>query len=83
MLKLGPLGNQFPPKYVVWRKNADDTVKNVLSRGAQKSEKYKTRNTLNCDQSNYSSRIVFSHIPINLVKPELAPFDPQTPKTPS
>jgi len=23
-----------------------------------------TRNTLNCDQSNYSSRIVFSHIPI-------------------
>jgi len=24
----------------------------------------KTRNTLDCDQSNYSSRIVFSHIPI-------------------
>jgi len=23
-----------------------------------------TRNTLDCDQSNYSSRIVFSHIPI-------------------
>jgi len=28
-------------------------------------EKYVwTRNTLDCDQSNYSSRIVFSHIPI-------------------
>jgi len=25
-----------------------------------------TRNTLDCDQSNYSSRIVFSHIPIVL-----------------
>jgi len=24
----------------------------------------KTRNTLDCDQSDYSSRIVFSHIPI-------------------
>ena len=24
----------------------------------------KTRNTLDCDQSNYSSRIVFSHIPV-------------------
>jgi len=24
----------------------------------------KTRNTLDCDQSNYSTRIVFSHIPI-------------------
>ena len=23
-----------------------------------------TRNTLYCDQSNYSSRIIFSHIPI-------------------
>jgi len=26
--------------------------------------KYTARNTLDCDQSNYSSRIVFSHIPI-------------------
>jgi len=25
---------------------------------------YRTRNTLDCDQSNYYSRIVFSHIPI-------------------
>jgi len=23
-----------------------------------------TRNTLDCDQSNYSSRITFSHIPV-------------------
>ena len=42
-----------------------------------------TRNTLDCDQSNYSSRIVFSHIPFNLVKKELALFDPPTTKTPS
>ena len=27
-----------------------------------------TRNTLDCDQSNYSSRIVFSHIPIEFVQ---------------
>ena len=77
-----------------------------------------TRNTLDCDQSNYSSRIVFSHIPIEFgqtgisairsadteirrvditiwifqdggwaaildsAKPEIAPFDPPTSKTP-
>jgi len=85
-----------------------------------------TRNTLDCDQSNYSSSTVFSHIPIefgqtgisaikirhprtkhgvnrticrgdiaiwifqdggcaailDLAKPEIAPFDPPTPKTP-
>ena len=29
-------------------------------------QRIKTRNTLDCDQSNYSSRIVFSHIPIVL-----------------
>jgi len=42
------------------------------------------RNTLDCDQSNYSSRIVFSHIAylLNLATPEVVPFDPPTPKTP-
>ena len=54
-----------------------------------------TRNTLDCDQSNYCSRIVFSHIPIEfgqispfqflkmaaLAKPQIVPFDPPTPKT--
>ena len=29
---------------------------------------FNTRNTLDCDQPYYSSRIVFSHIPFNLVK---------------
>ena len=58
----------------------------------------RTRNTLDCDQSNYSSRIVFSHIPIafvqtvisairaailDLAKPEIAPFDPPTSKSPT
>jgi len=42
-----------------------------------------TRNTLDCDQSNYSLCIVFSHIPIEFGKKELAPFDPPIPKTPS
>ena len=37
-----------------------------------------------CIINNYSSHIVFSHIPIlNLVKSELAPFGPPTSKTPS
>ena len=42
-----------------------------------------TRNTLDCDQSNYSSRNVFPTYLLNLVKPEITPFDPATPKTPS
>jgi len=46
------------------------------------AQKYmQTRNTLDCDQSNYSSRIVFSHIPLHLIQLEIAPFDPPTPKT--
>jgi len=43
----------------------------------------KTRNTLDCDQSNYSSLIVFSHIPIEFGQTGIVPFDPPTPKTPS
>jgi len=42
-----------------------------------------TRNTLDCDQSNYSSRIVFSHIPIEFGQTGIAPFDPPTPKIPT
>jgi len=40
---------------------------------------------LDCDQSNYSSRVVFpSYILIlNVFKPEIAPFDPPTPETTS
>jgi len=34
-----------------------------------------TRNTLDCDQSNYSSRIVFPTYLLNLVQVEIAPFD--------
>jgi len=30
----------------------------------RRRRKWRTRNILDCDQSNYSSRIVFSHIPI-------------------
>jgi len=40
-----------------------------------------TRNTSDCDQSNYTSRIVFSHMPIEFGQ-KIAPFDPPIPKTP-
>ena len=39
-----------------------------------------TRNTSDCDQSNYSSRIVFPSYLLNLAKPEIALFDSPTPK---
>ena len=42
-----------------------------------------TRNTLDCDQSNYSSRIVFPSYLLNLAKPKIAIFDPPTTKIPS
>jgi len=35
-----------------------------LNQGRSDGDIPSTRNTLDCDQSNYSSRIVFSHIPI-------------------
>jgi len=41
-----------------------------------------TRNTLDCDQSNYSSRIVFSHIPIAFVQTGISAIrfaDPENP----
>jgi len=38
-----------------------------FSKHKRKTKKI-TRNTLDCDQSNYSSRIVFSHIPIAFVQ---------------
>jgi len=41
-----------------------------------------TRNTLGCDQSNYSSRIVFSHIPIAFVQTGISAIrfaDPENP----
>ena len=40
------------------------------------------RNTLDCDQSNYSSRIVFSHIPIAFVQTGISAIrfaDPEHP----
>jgi len=34
-LTMRPLGNQSPPKHVIWRKNGVDRCKNVVSRGGQ------------------------------------------------
>jgi len=39
---------------------------------------YERRNTLDCDQSNYSSRIVFSNIPIEFGHNILS-ADPENP----
>ena len=40
-----------------------------------------TRNTLDCDQSNYFSRIVFSHIPIEFGQTGNSAIRSRTPKT--
>ena len=48
----------------------------------QKREYVWTGNTLHCDQSNYSSRIVISHIPTEIGPTRKAPFDLPTSKTP-
>jgi len=46
---------------------------------------YFNKNTLDCDQSNYSSRsFLLQNVGLlNLVKPKIAPSDPPTTKTPA
>jgi len=34
-LTMRPLGDQSPPKHVIWRKNGVDRLKNVVSRSGQ------------------------------------------------
>jgi len=41
-----------------------------------------TRNTLDCDQSNYSSRIVFSHIPIEFGQKGISAIRSADPENP-
>ena len=41
-----------------------------------------TRNTLDCDQSNYSSRIVFSHIPIEFGQTGISAIRSADPENP-
>ena len=43
---------------------------------------WKTRNTLDCDQSNYSSRIVFSHIPIEFGQTGISAIKIHRPRKP-
>jgi len=38
-LTMRPLGNQSPPKHVIWRKNGVDPLKNVVSRGGERKIK--------------------------------------------
>jgi len=42
-----------------------------------------TRNTLDCDQSNYSSRIVFSHIPIEFSQKVISAIRSADPENPT
>jgi len=63
---------------LTWRRNK--TYAQVLSGSGRNNI---TRNTLDCDQSNYSSRIVFPSYLLNLAKPEITLFDSPTPKFPS
>jgi len=46
------------------------------------SEKLLTRNTLDCDQSNYSLRIVLSHIPIEFGQNGISAIRSADPKNP-
>jgi len=41
-----------------------------------------TRNTLDCDQSNYSSRIVFSHIPVEFGQKGISAIRSADPENP-
>jgi len=41
-----------------------------------------TRNTLDCDQSNYSSRIVFSHVPIEFGQKGISAIRSADPENP-
>jgi len=44
--------------------------------------KFYTRNTLDCDQSNYYSRIVFSHMPIEFGQKEISAIRSADPENP-
>ena len=75
-LSLQPLLDSFLERFIV----------RIADRCSESSATWHdnvTRNTLDCDQSNYSSRMVFPSYLLNLAKPEIALFDPPTPKIPS
>ena len=55
---------------------------NTASYCGLNNNKHSNRCCLDGMYEYYSSRIVFSHILINLAQIEIAPFDPPTPKTP-
>ena len=44
---------------------------------------FETINTLDCDQSNYSSRIVFSRIPIEFVQTGISAIRSANPENPT
>ena len=58
--------------YVFWS-GISKNVKNIIQ----------TRNTLDCDQSNYSSRIVFSHTPIEFGQTGISAIRSADPENPT
>ena len=46
------------------------------------ADKFLTRNTLDCDQPNYSSCIVFSHIPTEFGQTGISAIRPADPENP-
>jgi len=49
---------------------------------ASQEDNGRTRQTLDCDQSNYSSRIVFSHIPTECGHARISAIRSADPETP-
>jgi len=47
------------------------------------ANRIETRNTLDCDQSNYSSRIVVSHIPTEFDQTAVSAIRPADPENPT
>ena len=55
----------------------------VQTFAASQGKHYCTRNTLDCDQTNYSSRIVFSHIPIEFCQTGISAIRSADPENPT
>jgi len=66
------------PHNILWRGGPRAVVCPPLNKTIVKT----TRNTLDCDQSNYSSRIVFLHIPIEFGQTDISGHSIRQPRKP-
>ena len=68
------------------RTAATNTVGQITisyTQGTISSSNISTRNSLDCDQCNYSSRIVFSHIPIEFGQKGISAIRSADPENPT